>query len=171
MDERLSSFLQYDYTEARTIATTLLTMSGGLLAGGLVFGEKFIELHRQPRQIWRWGMGGLYAFCAAGLAAGAALINNYSNMLGLLHDHQREVVDGVRFAAEVAKHNLSNALLFIMAGVLMFGGLFFLFVAADKGRGTQPLSSTSGPPRTEPVADAALSAEEGSLSCSDPGKA
>ena len=78
-----------------TIVTTLLTMSGGLLAGGVVFAEKFIALHRRSGLVWKLGMGGLHAFCVAGLAADAALINNYSNMLGLLHDHQRSVVDGV----------------------------------------------------------------------------
>lgn len=158
MDGRLSSFLQYDYAEARTIATTLLTMSGGLLAGGLVFAEKFIELHRQPRQIWRWGMIGLYAFCAAGVFAGAALLMNYGSMLRLLHRHQTGTVDAALLAADVANHNLYSGLLFIPAGVSILLGLFCLFVAADKGRGTQALS-TPEPMRAEPVADAAQPAE------------
>ncbi|WP_146041924.1 hypothetical protein [Azospirillum argentinense] len=154
----MSSFLQYDYTEARTIATTLLTMSGGLLAGGLVFGEKFIELHRSPRQIWRWGMIGLYAFCAAGVFAGAALLMNYGSMLALLHRHQTGTVDATLLARDVETHNLYSGLLFIPASVAILVGLFCLFVAADKGRRTPP-PPPPGPPRTEPVTDATQPAE------------
>ena len=69
--------------------------SGGLLAGGVVFGEKFIKLHRPSGPVWRWGMGGLYAFCVASVFAGGGLFMNCGSRLGLLHDHQRGVVDGV----------------------------------------------------------------------------
>lgn len=154
MDGRLSSFLQYDYAEARTIATTLLTVSGGLLAGGVVFCEKFVELHRQPSRIWKWGMGGLYAFCAAGGFAGIALIMNYASMLHLLHRHQAGVEDTARFVLDVADHNLLNGLLLGSAALSMVIGLVCLFFAADKGRGARQTLSPA-PTMAQPAVIAA----------------
>ena len=131
MNPQLADFLQYDYAEARTIATTLLTVSGGLLAGGIVFGEKYGDLHRAVGRPFRVGMFGLYAFATAGLSAGMALLSNYSGMVRMVRRYGGGITDQAAFAADVSMHNLGNGLLFVLAGAIMALGMLCLFLSAD----------------------------------------
>lgn len=132
MDGRLTDFLQYDYAEARTIATTLLTASGGLLAGSLVFTEKFIGLQRRAdARLWKMARLGLYAFAAAGFCSGGALIGNYASMVRLVRHYRDGIPDGARFAADIARQSGGMSLLFLGTGALMCLGLFCLLDAAD----------------------------------------
>lgn len=131
MDGRLTDFLQYDYAEARTIATTLLTASGGLLAGSLVFTEKIIGLRASDVRLWKKARLGLYAFASAGFCSGGALIGNYANMLKVLRRYRGSIPDGRAFVADIAAQNQSMAILFVSVGVLVAIGLFYLLDAAD----------------------------------------
>ncbi len=144
MDGRLTDFLQYDYAEARTIATTLLTASGGLLAGSLVFTEKIIGLGASDVRLWKKARLGLYAFASAGFCSGGALISNYANMLKVLRRYRDGITDGRAFAADIAAQNLSMAILFVGVGGLVVIGLLCLLDAADvRHRVKQPVVAGS----------------------------
>jgi hypothetical protein len=162
MNPQLTAFLQYDYAEARTVATTLLTVSGGLLAGGILFGEKYGNLHRATGKPFRLGMLGLYAFATAGMSAGLALLTNFGGMVKMLRRYRLGVKNQAAFAADVTAHNMGNAILFILAGAIMALGMFCLFMSADARQREREVAKAGAEPKPEEKTPSLVAAEESS---------
>jgi hypothetical protein len=137
-------------------------VSGGLLAGGILFGEKFGNLHRATGKAFRIGMLGLYAFATSGIAAGLALLTNFGGMVRMMRRYGGGVKDPAAFAADVAAHNLGNGLLFILAGTVMALGMFCLFMSADARQREREAEKTLPEPEALPPTPAAPARSEAS---------
>lgn len=146
MDTRLALFLQYDYAEGRDLAKTFLGVSGALLAGGVLFAKEYMRLHRtDDARAHRVGMVGLYAFGAAGLCSGAALLNGYFGMIRLVHRYGSGIVDDTSLAVDLTRQG-SNGILLIAAAVLMVIGLYCLFKGAYDSSPSRRSAATQAAP-------------------------
>jgi hypothetical protein len=81
MDDNIKAFLTYDYTEAKDLAKSFLTLVSAILVGTITFSEKIVNFQTASRVRKGLVVGSWSAFVGAIVFAGLALVYYYNALL------------------------------------------------------------------------------------------
>jgi hypothetical protein len=79
MDDRVKDFLTYDYTEAKDLAKSFLTLVSAILVGTITFSEKIINFQTATASQRRLTIASWVFFVLAIISAGTGLVFLYNS--------------------------------------------------------------------------------------------